>query len=82
MGYLTSSFIFFFLAFVTYTNAATIEVRNNCPYTVWAALTPIGGGRRLNRGQTWVINAPRGTKMARIWGHTNCNFNGAGRGSF
>nr|AAB24023.1 AP24=osmotin homolog {N-terminal} [tomato, Peptide Partial, 27 aa] [Solanum lycopersicum] len=27
---------------------ATFEVRNNCPYTVWAASTPIGGGRRLD----------------------------------
>nr|AZL41072.1 thaumatin-like protein [Physalis pubescens] len=81
MGYLTSSFVLFFLLCVTYTYAATIEVRNNCPYTVWAASTPIGGGRRLNRGQTWVINAPGGTKMARIWGRTGCNFNAAGRGT-
>ncbi|KAK6783283.1 hypothetical protein RDI58_021080 [Solanum bulbocastanum] len=34
MGYLRSSFVFSLLAFVTFTYAATIEVRNNCPYTV------------------------------------------------
>ncbi|XP_047322417.1 osmotin-like protein TPM-1 [Impatiens glandulifera] len=58
---------------------ATFEIRNNCPYTVWAAATP-GGGRRLDRGQTWVLNVAAGTKMARIWGRTNCNFDGSGRG--
>ncbi|XP_047330695.1 osmotin-like protein TPM-1 [Impatiens glandulifera] len=58
---------------------ATFEIRNNCPYTVWAAASP-GGGRRLDRGQTWVLNVAAGTKMARIWGRTNCNFDGSGRG--
>ncbi|KAL3354070.1 hypothetical protein AABB24_018629 [Solanum stoloniferum] len=82
MDYLIrSSSVFFLPSFVTYTYSTSFEVRNNCPYTIWAASTPIGGGRRLDSGQTWVIDAPRGTKMARIWGRTNCNFDGAGRGS-
>ncbi|KAB5514419.1 hypothetical protein DKX38_028325 [Salix brachista] len=55
------------------------EVRNQCPYTVWAAAVP-GGGRRLDRGQSWTITVGAGTKQARIWGRTNCNFDGAGRG--
>uniref|UniRef100_A0A2P2NIH1 Thaumatin-like protein 1 n=1 Tax=Rhizophora mucronata TaxID=61149 RepID=A0A2P2NIH1_RHIMU len=60
-------------------NAATFQIRNECPYTVWAAASP-GGGRRLNRGQTWTLNVPAGTKMARIWGRTKCQFDGSGRG--
>ncbi|CAN1184270.1 Osmotin-like protein OSML13 [Linum perenne] len=68
------------LLWVSITNAAVIDIFNNCPYTVWAASTPIGGGRRLDHGQTWTINPPVGTSMARIWGRRNCNFDGSGRG--
>ena len=32
------------------------EIQNQCPYTVWAAAVP-GGGRRLEGGQSWTINA-------------------------
>ncbi|KAL3645399.1 hypothetical protein CASFOL_010579 [Castilleja foliolosa] len=63
----------------TYSNAATFNVRNNCPYTVWAAAVP-GGGRQLNRGQTWTFNVPAGTKGARVWPRTGCSFDGSGRG--
>ncbi|KAI5557121.1 hypothetical protein BDE02_18G080900, partial [Populus trichocarpa] len=65
--------------FFTLSNAATFEIRNQCPYTVWAAAVP-GGGRRLDPGQSWTITANVGTTQARIWGRTNCIFNGAGRG--
>ncbi|CAN4127423.1 unnamed protein product [Withania somnifera] len=75
----TTIFILFTLCF-TYANAATILVRNNCPYTVWAAGVPVGGGKRLERDQTWTINAPPGTKQARIWGRTGCNFDASGKG--
>ncbi|CAN1186173.1 Thaumatin-like protein [Linum perenne] len=61
-------------------DAARFAITNNCPYTVWAASVPVGGGRRLNRGQTWTINAPPGTKEARIWARTNCRFDRSGRG--
>ncbi|ONI06996.1 hypothetical protein PRUPE_5G094000 [Prunus persica] len=37
--------------FFASTNAARFNIRNNCPFTVWAAATP-GGGLQLNRGQT------------------------------
>ncbi|KAG5225823.1 pathogenesis related protein [Salix suchowensis] len=50
--------------FLTLSNAATFEVRNQCPYTVWAAAVP-GGGRRLDRGQSWTITVGAGTKQAR-----------------
>ncbi|KAJ7010707.1 hypothetical protein NC653_001232 [Populus alba x Populus x berolinensis] len=67
--FLTSSLLIFSLLFIS-TNAATFEIRNSCPYTVWAAASP-GGGRRLERGQTWNLNVPAGTSMARIWGRTS-----------
>ncbi|KAI6702158.1 hypothetical protein NL676_011294 [Syzygium grande] len=65
--------------FLTCTNAATFDIRNNCPYTVWAAAVP-GGGRRLDRGQSWTLNVNPGTTQARIWARTNCQFDGAGKG--
>ncbi|KAF3448521.1 hypothetical protein FNV43_RR09234 [Rhamnella rubrinervis] len=64
---------------IPYAKAATFEVRNNCGHTVWAAAVP-GGGRRLDRGQTWSFNVNAGTTGARIWARTGCNFNGGGRG--
>ncbi|TMW82841.1 hypothetical protein EJD97_004518 [Solanum chilense] len=42
---------------------------------------PDSGNRRFNPDLTWVIDASRVTTMTRIWGRTNCNFDGAGRGS-
>ncbi|CAI0414390.1 unnamed protein product [Linum tenue] len=77
---LISSFLSTLLLLVTITNANVIDIFNNCPYTVWAASTPIGGGRRLDPYQTWTIYPPAGTSMARIWGRTNCNFDASGRG--
>lgn len=85
MSYLTNipqitPFLFFTtLLFISTTHAALFEIRNECSYTVWAAASP-GGGRRLNPMQSWTINVPAGTAMARIWGRTNCNFDGSGRG--
>ncbi|GLT90909.1 hypothetical protein SLE2022_088240 [Rubroshorea leprosula] len=81
MSYLTNFSIFSLLLSLLFisTYATTFEIRNNCTYTVWAAASP-GGGRRLDRGQSWTINVPTGTAMARIWGRTNCNFDGSGRG--
>ncbi|CAI9784552.1 unnamed protein product [Fraxinus pennsylvanica] len=65
--------------FFHYTRAATFVIRNNCPFTVWAAAVP-GGGMQLNNGQTWTINPGAGTKGARIWARTGCNFDGSGSG--
>lgn len=76
-------FAFFIIYFVISADAATITVRNNCPYVVWAATYAPGkpgGGRRLNRGETWTVPADPGTTQARIWGRTNCNFDASGRG--
>lgn len=58
---------------------ATFTVKNQCPYTVWAAASP-GGGKALGRGQTWTFNVAAGTKQARIWGRTGCSFDASGHG--
>ncbi|KAL3609935.1 hypothetical protein D5086_000955 [Populus alba] len=73
------SFLFAALHFPS-VHAATFDITNKCPYTVWAAAVP-GGGRQLNNGETWTISAAPGTTQARIWARTNCQFDGAGRGS-
>nr|XP_023885395.1 protein P21-like [Quercus suber]POE69607.1 osmotin-like protein osm34 [Quercus suber]POE73893.1 osmotin-like protein osm34 [Quercus suber] len=74
----STQFLLFTLFFIS-SHAAIFKIRNECPYTVWAAASP-GGGRRLDRGQSWTLNVAAGTAMARIWGRTNCNFDGSGRG--
>ncbi|MQM21335.1 hypothetical protein Taro_054374 [Colocasia esculenta] len=61
------------------TLAATFEVVNSCPYTVWAAAIP-GGGRQLNTGQSWIINVTSNTTGSRIWARTGCSFDGDGWG--
>ncbi|XP_009782417.1 protein P21-like [Nicotiana sylvestris] len=85
MGIFKSMLIFpFFLIanflLFTHSDATTFDVRNNCPYTVWAASVPVGGGRQLDSGQTWTIDVPAGTQGARIWARTGCNFDGSGHG--
>jgi len=76
---LVSTFIFSALLLISTATAATFEILNQCSYTVWAAASP-GGGRRLDAGQSWRLDVAAGTKMARIWGRTNCNFDSSGRG--
>ncbi|KAJ8627411.1 hypothetical protein MRB53_020718 [Persea americana] len=65
------SFIFLPL-FFTITHAGTFDVRNQCPYSVWAAGGP-GGGKRLHPGQSWSITANPGIGKARIWRRTSCS---------
>ncbi|GLT90732.1 hypothetical protein SLE2022_086500 [Rubroshorea leprosula] len=38
------SFLFSALCLLTMASAATFDIRNNCPYVVWAAAVPVGGG--------------------------------------
>ncbi|XP_009782394.1 osmotin-like protein OSML81 [Nicotiana tabacum] len=84
MGYLTTFVVFSLLAILTFAYAdehtTDIEIRNNCPYTVWAAAADIGGGRRLDQGQTWTIREPPHA-IGRIWGRTDCTFDSSGKGS-
>ncbi|KAF3451223.1 hypothetical protein FNV43_RR07316 [Rhamnella rubrinervis] len=55
---------------------AQMHIQNNCSFTVWAAAKP-GGGRQLNKGETWTLNVKY---QGRIWGRTNCDFDENGRG--
>ncbi|MBA0863919.1 hypothetical protein Goshw_027344 [Gossypium schwendimanii] len=79
-----SPFFFPFVALCfTVATAATFTIRNNCSYTVWAAAVAAsagGGGKRLESGATWDLNVKPGTRGARIWARTNCQFDEAGRG--
>ncbi|MBA0621644.1 hypothetical protein Godav_007245 [Gossypium davidsonii] len=79
-----SPFFFPFVALCfTVATAATFTIRNNCSYTVWAAAVAAsagGGGKRLESGATWNLNVKPGTRGARIWARTNCQFDEAGRG--
>ncbi|GLJ15970.1 hypothetical protein SUGI_0264280 [Cryptomeria japonica] len=60
--------------------ATTFEITNKCPYTVWAAAFP-GGGKQLAQGQSWSVQPDAGTSTGRIWGRTDCSFDGSGRGT-
>lgn len=57
-------------------HAATFTVKNNCPYTVWAAAVP-GGGKQMNSGDTWTVTANPGQTGARIWARTGCTATGS-----
>ncbi|KAE7996228.1 hypothetical protein FH972_000967 [Carpinus fangiana] len=80
---LSKNLSIFFSLFITLcfglVHAARFDITNNCPFTVWAGAVP-GGGKQLNRGQTWSLNVNAGTKGARIWPRTGCNFDSSGRG--
>jgi hypothetical protein len=59
--------------------AARFEIVNQCSFTVWPAATPVNKGKQLDsRGQPWSLDIPAGTSSARIWGRTNCHFDGSG----
>uniref|UniRef100_A0ACD5X762 Uncharacterized protein n=1 Tax=Avena sativa TaxID=4498 RepID=A0ACD5X762_AVESA len=57
-------------------SATSFSITNRCSFPVWPAAIPVGGGRRLNSGDTWNLNIPGGTSAARIWARTGCNFKG------
>ncbi|KAI4992446.1 hypothetical protein ZWY2020_051863 [Hordeum vulgare] len=75
------SFILSLLLAIAATDAITVHLLNKCPYTVWPAAFPVGGGSRLDPGQAAAIQVPPGTAGGRIWGRTGCNFDASGRGS-
>jgi len=55
-----------------------LNIRNNCPYTVWPAIwgqgyIPKSGGWRMNPGQSERIDVPYKWTAGRVWGRTNCN---------
>ncbi|KAK3149790.1 hypothetical protein QOZ80_3AG0222870 [Eleusine coracana subsp. coracana] len=61
-------------------NAATFMITNKCPFTVWAAAVPSGGGKQMASGETWSIDVPAGTTGGRVWARTGCSFDGNGNG--
>ncbi|XP_050263610.1 protein P21-like [Quercus robur] len=74
--------IFFFLLITLLSalaHAARFDISNNCPFTVWAAAVP-GGGGQLNPGESWPLDVNAGTAGARIWARTGCDFDDSGRG--
>uniref|UniRef100_A0ACD5ZXM9 Uncharacterized protein n=1 Tax=Avena sativa TaxID=4498 RepID=A0ACD5ZXM9_AVESA len=75
------SIILALLLAVAATDAATITVINKCPYTVWPGATPLGGGTKLDPGQSSFFKAPASTQSIRIWGRTGCKFDANGQGS-
>lgn len=72
------TFICFLLLFaVCFANQ--INLRNNCPFTVWPRILgnpghgqPDGGGFALDSRQSHVLNVASNW-AGRIWGRTNCN---------
>uniref|UniRef100_A0A453JIM7 Thaumatin-like protein n=1 Tax=Aegilops tauschii subsp. strangulata TaxID=200361 RepID=A0A453JIM7_AEGTS len=46
-------------------SATSFSITNRCSFTVWPAATPVGGGRQLNRGETWNLDIPGGTSSGR-----------------
>ena len=72
MSYLATLSLIIISTLLITTRAANFNIRNNCPYVVWAGAYP-GGGRQLNPNQEWSLDVPPGTQFARIWGRTNCN---------
>ncbi|XBI15437.1 hypothetical protein VPH35_057855 [Triticum aestivum] len=61
--------------------ATKFSVINRCSYTVWPAAVPVGGGVKLDPGETWEMDVPAGTMGGRIWARTDCSFQGEGNGS-
>ena len=62
--------------------ASNINLRNNCPFTIWPGIQgnpghgqPNGGGFELGRGQSHNL-ALANNWAGRIWARTGCN--GAG----
>jgi hypothetical protein len=68
-------------ASATGASAISFSITNHCMFTVWPAAIPVGGGRKLNSGDTWDLDVPSRTSSARIWGRTGCSFNGSSNGS-
>lgn len=73
--------LFLLLLPVTTNGDSTFNITNRCPYTVWPAAWPVGGGRQLDPGESWILNMLAGTKGGRVWPRTGCSFKGGRNGS-
>jgi predicted Ser/Thr protein kinase len=70
--------LLFFLVLVNTSHTTTINITNRCPYTVWPAATPVGGGMQLEPGKSWVLQVPGNTQSGLVWARTGCSFDGHG----
>jgi hypothetical protein len=70
----------FLLLLPVATGSATFNITNRCPHTLWRAAVPVGGGRQLDPGESWILNMPAGITGGRVWARTGCSFDRAGNG--
>nr|XP_051222490.1 PR5-like receptor kinase isoform X2 [Lolium perenne] len=68
------------LLLITTSEATTFYITNRCPYTIWPAAVPIGGGMQLDPGKAWTLNTGE-TNSTRLWARTGCSFDGNGTGT-
>jgi predicted Ser/Thr protein kinase len=68
------------LLFIATSEATTFYITNRCPYTIWPAAVPIGGGMQLDTGKAWTLNTGE-TNSTRLWARTGCSFDGNGTGT-
>ncbi|KAM3245395.1 hypothetical protein ACQJBY_056620 [Aegilops geniculata] len=70
------------LLFLLATNeGATLNITNQCSYTVWPAAVPVGGGMQLDPGKWWTLDMPADTAAGCVWARTGCIFDAKGNGS-
>ncbi|KAL6641584.1 hypothetical protein ACP70R_019765 [Stipagrostis hirtigluma subsp. patula] len=73
--------LLFLLLSVATIGATTFNIINRCSFTVWPATMPVGGGMRLDAGESWTLDMPDGTTNGRVWPRTGCTFDSTGNGS-
>ncbi|CAA7013611.1 unnamed protein product [Microthlaspi erraticum] len=72
---------------ISVVSGTVFTIENRCPFTVWPGIltgnngAPLNdGGFILNSGAKVDVNPPAGWS-GRIWGRTDCNFDGSGAGT-
>ncbi|KAK1663877.1 hypothetical protein QYE76_052036 [Lolium multiflorum] len=50
-------------------DSVTLNITNQCSYTVWPAAMPMGGGMRLDPGKTWTLNVSSTITREGVCGH-------------
>jgi hypothetical protein len=73
--------LFLLPVIAAYSDTVTLNITNQCSYTVWPAATPVGGGIQLEPGKTWTLNVPANTNRGHVWARTGCSFDNKGNGS-
>lgn len=68
-------------ASTNYAAGATLNITNRCSFTVWPAAVPVGGGMRLDPGESWALDVPANSGAGRVWACTGCSFDANGNGS-